>query len=312
MASTYVKKSSLFAKANAFVIRKVPLLAVAELAVMSAYYYYNESKKTPDFPLPVGTSPFVDSPDNHVSIPMSPPTSLPTSFKKSPSVASPLQFDLDNRKSLKDYLDVSKSSFDSDFSAKSKEVEDANTEQLVKAGSSLFLQNQSLSKASLDDIALGVTSLGAVNGMTYALLEGTLNSIATSLSILAKATQVVPVETAQANKSVSYAPIDYTKYYEKMAAHADSAKVVSDHAATPKTVTDLDGLAVSVAAPMELAAQYHATKARTATDVNSMEYEDADFPNLLDTMPSLKFFGRSTMFDPNFQDNGINPFSHSL
>lgn len=87
-----------------------------------------------------------------------------------------------------------------------------------------------------------------------------------------------------------------------------SAKVVTDHAQTVKDIHDLDGAIVARMAPMEATAVHEATRARTATDVNSDDYSD-DLPSIPDLFPLLKFAGRGDVFDKN-SSSPSNVFSH--
>lgn len=89
---------------------------------------------------------------------------------------------------------------------------------------------------------------------------------------------------------------------------ANQAKVRETFLQTPTTILDLDGnKVVENVKPMEMTAAYQATRARTATDVNSDDYTN-DLPSIPDLFPVLQFSGRGSVFDHNFTPTE-NPFT---
>lgn len=89
---------------------------------------------------------------------------------------------------------------------------------------------------------------------------------------------------------------------------ATSAKVKVDHDITPRTIEDLDGNSLAHASPMEIQAIKNASDSRLRTDQNNFEVDDSDFPDLMDSIPLLKFFGRESVYSPSPLPS-LNPFS---
>ena len=56
---------------------------------------------------------------------------------------------------------------------------------------------------------------------------------------------------------------------------------------TPLSIKDLDGQAVVSASPREMQAQYHAVKAKNATDEKNFELSDGDIDDLLPNLPDI-------------------------
>lgn len=119
-----------------------------------------------------------------------------------------------------------------------------------------------------------------------------------------------PTTGATSPKTISQ--IDYSSYYERMASHADSAKVVSSHLQTPQDIKDLDGNVVVTASPMQIEAIKHASDARHKTDTNNQEYDHDDFNNPFDLIPTLPFIGRNSVFDLKKELPSTNVFLDGL
>lgn len=116
--------------------------------------------------------------------------------------------------------------------------------------------------------------------------------------------------TSPTPKTVSQ--IDYSSYYERMASHADSAKVVSDHVQTVQDIKDLDGNLVATASPMQMQSIKHASDARHKTDTNNQEYDEYDFNNPFDLIPTIPFIGRNSVFDLKKELPSTNVFLDGL
>ena len=80
-------------------------------------------------------------------------------------------------------------------------------------------------------------------------------------------------------------------YQDKMLEQKTKEVAIIDERAkfdkTPLTIHDLDGQAVVSASPREMAAQYHAVKAKNATDEKNFELSDGDIDNLLPALPDI-------------------------
>lgn len=93
---------------------------------------------------------------------------------------------------------------------------------------------------------------------------------------------------------------------------AASAKPLVDFKLSPQKFNDLDGNFVAEASPAELEAIKHASDARHKTDINNQEFEDDDFNNPFDLIPTIPFIGRESVFDTTSPAPTSNPFLDSL
>ena len=140
--------------------------------------------------------------------------------------------------------------------------------------SHVFLQNMALSKASIDEIAFAINAQTAVYAMIYNTLETHL-SILSGVALQSLFIQnAEPARTAESSKTLGYAPIDYTQYYERIASHADSAKEVADHQRTARPIFDVNGVQVTQAKPMEVATMKDVALAKGEADTNSLGSHD--------------------------------------
>lgn len=276
---------------------------------LRAYLGYEHFKDSPN---PFGSTP---SGNNDVRVVFGAPPVLKTSsapvspsspvvVPSAPSMANVLSPSLDDYLRSFERQKATTQTLASSLSSAGTAVKERNDVLAQTAGVSPFLVNQVEGKAALDEIGFAVNAQSVVHAMIYETLDRNLSLISASLVALAQAVNVAPASSAQAQNALTP---DYSVHLEKMAAAADSAKVVHDHAQTVRDIHDLDGVVVARMAPMEATAVKHVTEARTATDVNSDDYTN-DLPSLPDLLPLLQFSGRESIFNPNFTDNG-NPFS---
>ena len=86
-------------------------------------------------------------------------------------------------------------------------------------------------------------------------------------------------------------PQSVTDYQNKIIEQKTKEVEILDEQAkfakTPLTIKDLDGQAVVSAAPREMAAQYHAIKAKNATDEKNFELSDGDIDDLFGGLPDI-------------------------
>ena len=86
-------------------------------------------------------------------------------------------------------------------------------------------------------------------------------------------------------------PQSVTDYQNKIIEQKTKEVEILDEQAkfakTPLTIKDLDGQAVVSASPREMQAQYHAIKAKNATDEKNFELSDGDIDNLLPALPDI-------------------------
>ena len=86
-------------------------------------------------------------------------------------------------------------------------------------------------------------------------------------------------------------PEKVVEYQDKMLEQKTKEVEILDERAkfdkTPISIRDLDGQVVVSAAPREMAAQYHAVKAKNATDEKNFELSDGDIDNLLPKLPDI-------------------------
>ena len=86
-------------------------------------------------------------------------------------------------------------------------------------------------------------------------------------------------------------PQSVTDYQNKIIEQKTKEVEILDERAkfdkTPLSIKDLDGQAVVSAAPREMQAQYHAIKAKNATDEKNFELSDGDIDNLLPKLPDI-------------------------
>ena len=60
--------------------------------------------------------------------------------------------------------------------------------------------------------------------------------------------------------------------------------------------------------PREAEAVKNASVSREKTDINNIEFDDVDIPQLPDLPSLLGFLSRGEIFDPEYTDRGENPF----
>lgn len=250
----------------------------------------------PSFPTsaPVGNK-------DGVYLPVAKPVPAPAPVNKpylNPSLAPILSPSITNHKDSVSKQREAISSNTSDLTSVSADVQALNTSQLTKAGTSTFLQNMVHSKTSMDEVAFAVNAQSVIHAMTFATLDRNLEVIASALVALAQIGSVAPTENARStvvNIPPVPAPIDYTQYYEKMASHADSAKVLTDHAQTEKEVLDIHGVSLGFVKPIDLVTMKDGALALEKADVNSIgaehvgEMEDILDGVNLDTFRFLNF-----------------------
>ena len=86
-------------------------------------------------------------------------------------------------------------------------------------------------------------------------------------------------------------PKETMTYQDKMLEQKTKEVAIIDERAkfdkTPLVIHDLDGQAVVSAAPREMAAQYHAVKAKNATDEKNFELSDGDIDDLFGGLPDI-------------------------
>lgn len=248
---------------------------------------------TPDpldsFPLPVNAPAKYGVPSNasldqsSTALPVS-PVALPSSDSKRIPVPDILPYSkpfIDKALLNGDAIGKALKDIDSDTLSRESAIDAQNLAQLEKAGSGVFLQNMALSKASIDEISFAINAQSAVFAMIY-------NTLETHLSILSGVAlqslvldNTAPARTAEGTKIVSYPPIDYTKYYERIASHADSAKDVADYQRTVRSITDVYGNEIVNAKPMEVVAMKDVALAKGEADTNSLGSADLDFVSSL-------------------------------
>lgn len=279
------------------------------LTALAGYLGY-ETFKEHSFPLPT-----INAPSGNNTVSSTLPTSRPSPTVIPPSSTTPKTSEIPFAPSMKDVLSVPL-----DFHAQSVERQDIATSQAVSSletralelkeknqelsnsASGTFLNTQVQAKASLDEVGFAINAQTVVQAMIYETLDRNLTLIAGSLAALAQVGNVAPTANAQAVP-------DYSMPLDKLAQWATSAKVVSDHAQTEQDIRDLDGNLVARSAPMSMSATYQATKARTATDVNSQEFDLSDFNPISSLgLSILPFVGQSSIYNHDWTDSG-NPFS---
>lgn len=167
---------------------------------------------------------------------------------------------------------------------------------LIKSGEADLVKRLSNEGASFAEIKQAVTEYRKVNIPSSNLLE-TYNATA-GLTQPSPVVNPVTGSTSSNSSGSSASPQkDYSSYFERMASHADSAKVVSEFMQKPQALSDLDGNLVATASPMQMQSIKHASDARHKTDTNNQEYDEDDFNNPFDVMPLLQFAGRASVFD---------------
>lgn len=86
-------------------------------------------------------------------------------------------------------------------------------------------------------------------------------------------------------------PEKVVEYQDKMLEQKIKEVEILDERAkfdkTPLSIKDLDGQAVASASPREMAAQYHAVKAKNATDEKNFELSDGDIDDLFGGLPDI-------------------------
>lgn len=115
---------------------------------------------------------------------------------------------------------------------------------------------------------------------------------------------VMPAEILAHNKSMLE---QKTKEVENSTKTLEIYKEQDTFAKTAQNITDLDGNSIINVAPRELALQYQATRARTATDENTFELSDSDIDSVLPNLPDISKifdFKLPHQIDKEYLNNG--------
>lgn len=94
----------------------------------------------------------------------------------------------------------------------------------------------------------------------------------------------LPAEVLAYNKSMLE---QKTKEVENSTKTYEIYKEQDTYQKTAQNIADLDGKIITNASPRAVALQYQATRAKTATDVNSFELEDTDIDTLFGNLPDI-------------------------
>lgn len=94
----------------------------------------------------------------------------------------------------------------------------------------------------------------------------------------------LPAEVMAYNKSMLE---QKTKEVENSTKTYEIYKEQDTYQKTAQNIADLDGKTITNATPRDVALQYQATRARTATDVNSFELDDTDIDTLFGNLPDI-------------------------
>ncbi|MGB2552555.1 hypothetical protein ACPF04_05185 [Campylobacter sp. MOP51] len=94
----------------------------------------------------------------------------------------------------------------------------------------------------------------------------------------------LPAEVMAYNKSMLEQKI---KEVENSTKTYEIYKEQDTYQKTAQNIADLDGKTITNATPRDVALQYQATRARTATDVNSFELDDTDIDTLFGNLPDI-------------------------
>jgi hypothetical protein len=215
---------------------------------------------------------------------------VPSIIPKNPSITKALDPAFEAFKYSKLHGEITSADSYSALKTKADAVNVKNAELATVAGASPFLANMVESKSSIDEVAFAINAQSVIHAMTLESLERNLGMLSSALIGIAGL------------KSMEY------EHTESMGAHAVSAKVVTDHAQTKKDILDLDDQFVTHVSPMVAQASYHATKARTATDVNSEEFSLDMIPDV--SLMILPFVGQSGIYEHNYVSPSVNPFTH--
>lgn len=215
---------------------------------------------------------------------------VPSIIPKNPSLSPVFDPALEAFRQSKLHGEVTSADSFSALRTKASAVNVQNSTLAQTAGVSPFLVNQVEAKASIDEVAFAINAQTIVHAMTYESLERNLGLLSAALVGIAGL------------KSMEY------EHTENMGHASVSAKVVTDHAQKKKDILDLDDNFVTHVSPMVVQASYYATKARTATETNSEEFDESMFPEL--SLPILPFIGSSDIFNPLHSTPSINPFTH--
>jgi hypothetical protein len=266
-------------------------------ALTSAYLGYefqDDIKKTFSISAPSGLG------DVPVTLPVkkpshSLPVSSPSSSPAAPSLAGVLSPALSSYGKSVSETNKAVSTGASAISQSITEKEAANEELLGLADDGLLFRNQVEMKIAMDEVAFALNSQSVVHSMIYETLDRNLSLLNATLLTIA---QNAKVTTDAKVKEVNLPVIDYTQYYERIAAHADVAKVREEFLTSETSITDLDGVTLAQVKPMELEAIKNASVAREKTDINSQEFDETDF-NFPSTLSVLPFLGQSDIYSPN-------------
>lgn len=94
----------------------------------------------------------------------------------------------------------------------------------------------------------------------------------------------LPAEVLAHNKAMLE---QKTKEVENSTKTYEIYKEQDTYQKTAQNIADLDGKTITNASPRAVALQYQATRARTATDVNSFELDDTDIDTLFGNLPDI-------------------------
>ena len=293
---------------------------VVGAGILGAYFgWENKDKIMPSFGAPSGTH----------NVPLTLPTTKPVSgagfvlsgnapavpsiIPKNPSLSPVFDPAFEAFRQSKLHGEITSADSYTALRTKADAVNAKNTTLAQTAGVSPFLANMVESKSSIDEVAFAINAQSVIHAMTLESLERNLGLLSSALIGIAglKSMEYEHTETiANSTALISKSPAvpDYNIHLEKMAAHAVSAKVVTDHAQTSRAIHDLDGDHVVTMAPMAITAVHEATKARTATDVNSEEFSPDMIPDV--SLLVLPFVGSSGIYNPNYVSPLSNPFTH--
>ncbi|ADR34000.1 hypothetical protein Sulku_1337 [Sulfuricurvum kujiense DSM 16994] len=95
----------------------------------------------------------------------------------------------------------------------------------------------------------------------------------------------------------------------KIAGWADMAIEREKIIQTPTTIKDMDGTVIAEnVSPLSISITKDASIAREKTDINSQEFDDDDFNNPFDVIPTIPFISSSDIYNPKHQAPTSNSF----
>lgn len=147
---------------------------------------------------------------------------------------------------------------------------------------------------------------------TNDLVESSNNSILANVALFGT------LDANLVNISAGLMAINRTliEFSSSLSTASDLYTMREELAFTPRPVTDMYGVPIKTPegepipdiSPYELDLARIASVAQFNADTNGFEIDDIDLPSMMDSIPLVKFLGRSDIYNPDFVTPGLNPF----